>query len=230
MTDPEYSRGLTVYYATYIASELPSNLLVKKVGPKIWLPLLTVAWGIVTMCLGFVKNYAGFVAVRAILGLTEGGLLPGIILYLSTMYKRGELAFRIGLFYTSASLSGAFGGLLARGLSSIPASGFISSWRWIMVIEGLLTVAVGVACYFFLPNNIRSCKFLTPAEREFAAQRLAADQPDNVDDGMNWGEVKRGLLSISCWLSAMAYFGILAGLYSFGLFVSFAVSFFETSY
>ena len=77
------------------------------------------------MCLGFVKNYAGFVAVRAILGLTEGGLLPGIILYLSTMYRRGELAYRIGLFYTSASLSGAFGGLLARGLSSIHKSGYI---------------------------------------------------------------------------------------------------------
>ena len=85
-------------------------------------------WGIVTMCLGFVQNYAGFVAVRAILGLTEGGLLPGIILYLSTMYRRGELAYRIGLFYTSASLSGAFGGLLARGLSSIHSSGYIGKW------------------------------------------------------------------------------------------------------
>jgi MFS family permease len=62
-----------------VVSELPSNLVLKKVSPKIWLPLLTILWGIVTMCLGFVQNYAGFVAVRAILGVTEGGLLPGIV-------------------------------------------------------------------------------------------------------------------------------------------------------
>jgi len=109
--------------------------VLKKVSPKIWLPALTVAWGIVTMCLGFVKNYTGFMIVRAVLGLTEGGLLPGIVssvllallcacysfdhrliffpckvLYLSGMYTRPEMALRIGLFYTSASLSGAFGG------------------------------------------------------------------------------------------------------------------------
>lgn len=176
------------------------------------------------MCLGFVKDYAGFVAVRAILGLTEGGLLPGIILYLSTMYQRGELAFRIGLFYTSASLSGAFGGLLARGLSAIPASGIAHTWRWILIIEGLFTVVVGIICYFFLPNNLGDCKFLTQAERTFAIERLHGDGPEKTvvggHESMNWGEVKRGLLSISCWLSALAYFGILAGLYSFGLFVS----------
>ena len=91
-------------------SELPSNLLLKHLTPKIWLPLLTTLWGVVTMCLGFVHSFASFFAVRAILGLTEGGLLPGMVLYLSGMYTRGEIALRIGVFYTAASLSGAFGG------------------------------------------------------------------------------------------------------------------------
>lgn len=72
---------------------------------------MTVAWGIVTVGLGFVRGYSSFIAVRAILGLTEGGLLPGFILYLSGLYNRGELALRIGIFYTAASLSGAFGGM-----------------------------------------------------------------------------------------------------------------------
>ena len=79
ITDNQYDTGLTVYYATYIASEIPSNLVLRRISPKIWLPALTVMWGIVTMCLGFVKNYAGFMAVRAVLGITEGGLLPGIV-------------------------------------------------------------------------------------------------------------------------------------------------------
>lgn len=104
-------------------SEIPSNLVMKKVSPKIWLPALTVAWGIVTIGLGFVDSYSSFLAVRAILGLAEGGLLPGIILYLSGLYNRGELALRIGIFYTAASLSGAFGGMHGPDvLFCVPAS------------------------------------------------------------------------------------------------------------
>ncbi|KAM0345447.1 hypothetical protein ACHAPU_006374 [Fusarium lateritium] len=110
LTNLQYSQGLAVFYATYVFSELPSNLVLKKVSPRIWLPTLTVAWGIITMCLGFVRNFASFISVRAILGIAEGGLLPGMVLYLSSIYSRGELALRIGIFYTAASLSGAFGG------------------------------------------------------------------------------------------------------------------------
>lgn len=124
INDHQYSIGLCVFYATYIASELPSNLVLKKMSPKIWLPLLTSVWGILTMCLGFVTNFASFVTVRALLGCAEGGLLPGMVLYLAGFYRRQELALRIGIFYTAASLSGAFGGLLARGLNAIgPAGG-----------------------------------------------------------------------------------------------------------
>jgi hypothetical protein len=74
-----------------VRSEIPSNLVLKKISPKIWLPTLTIAWGIVTMCLGFVKNYAGFVAVRAILGITEGGLLPGMVCYPWVFQKSASL-------------------------------------------------------------------------------------------------------------------------------------------
>jgi MFS family permease len=112
LTNIQYSQGLAVFYATYVFSELPSNLVLKKVSPRIWLPTLTVVWGIITMCLGFVSNFASFAAVRALLGVAEGGLLPGMVLYLSSIYTRGELALRIGIFYTAASLSGAFGGEL----------------------------------------------------------------------------------------------------------------------
>lgn len=227
MTDWQYDTGLAVYYATYIASEIPSNLVLKKVSPKIWLPALTIAWGIVTMCLGFVRNYAGFMGVRALLGITEGGLLPGMVLYLSGMYTRGEMALRLGLFYTAASLSGAFGGLLARGLTEIGKHGHQAIWSWIFIIEGLITVVVGIFAYFMLPNSIATASFLSEKERSFAVARLHLDTPSRLAlDGsehhhevFRWSEVMRGILSPSTWLSACAYFGILAGLYSFGLFL-----------
>ncbi|KAH7406837.1 major facilitator superfamily domain-containing protein [Phaeosphaeria sp. MPI-PUGE-AT-0046c] len=217
INDHQYAIGLCVFYATYIASELPSNLVLKKMSPKIWLPLLTAVWGLLTMCLGFVRNFASFVTIRALLGVAEGGLLPGMVLYLSQFYRRNELALRIGIFYTAASLSGAFGGLLARGLNAIGPSGGLEGWRWIFIVEGLLTVFVGVCSAIFLPNSIESAGFLSPIEKELARHRL--DQQSSSHEPFSWSEVRRGVFNIQVWLSALAYFAILCCLYSFGLFL-----------
>ncbi|GES60606.1 putative MFS transporter [Aspergillus terreus] len=218
ITGHQYDIGLTVFYLTYICSEVPSNLIIKKASPKIWLPTLTAVWGIITMCLGFVRNFGSFVAVRAILGVAEGGLLPGMVLYLSFFYRRGDLALRIGLFYTAASLSGAFGGLLARGLAEIGPRGGLEGWRWIMIIEGLL------ACNPSPP--LETASFLTVEERAYARERILLDNPSVQENALaeeqetlKWSEVRRGLLDIRMWLSATAYFAILSGLYSFGLFL-----------
>lgn len=229
--DVQYDQGLAVFYATYIVSEIPSNLVLKRVTPRIWLPFLTFSWGVVSMCQGFIQNFAGFVAVRAVLGFTEGGLLPGMILYLSSMYTRRELALRIGLFYTAASLSGAFGGLLARGLSELAGHGGLSAWRWIFIIEGLLTVAVAAVAGFILPNGLVAASFLTKEEKAHAVRRLQRavfagstgsmmNPEDEATEKFSWHEVGRAVFSWQTWLSASAYFGILSGLYSFGLFVS----------
>ncbi|OJJ45515.1 hypothetical protein ASPZODRAFT_134195 [Penicilliopsis zonata CBS 506.65] len=222
ITDHQYDIGLMVFYLTYVLSELPSNLILKKASPRLWLSFLTCIWGIITMCLGFVKNYGGFVAVRAILGVAEGGLLPGMVLYLSSFYRRSDLALRIGLFYTAASLSGAFGGLLASGLAQIAPRGGLVGWRWIFIIEGLLTLVCGLIAGFILPNNLETASFLKDEERVFAIERLALDQPSrntHETEKFDWSEVIRGILDPKMWLSATAYFGILAGLYSFGLFL-----------
>jgi MFS family permease len=228
ITNAQYANGLCIFYAFYIASELPSNLVLKRVSPRIWLPTLTFLWGVVGMCLGFVRNEADFLAVRALLGLTEGGLLPGMVLYLSSMYTRGELALRIGLFYTTASLSGAFGGLLARGLSAIPTTSTIdASWRWIMIIEGLLTSLIGALAYLVLPNSVATASFLSQEEKDVAQSRLQQSHTATLPlsagppepERFKWSEVIRGLKSPQLWLSGTAYFAILAALYSFGLFL-----------
>ncbi|GJD01397.1 major facilitator superfamily transporter [Colletotrichum higginsianum] len=219
ISNSQYNQGLAVFYATYIASELPSNLVLKKVSPRIWLPFLTCAWGIVTMCLGFVRSYGSFVAVRAILGMTEGGLLPGMVLYLSGLYTRGELALRIGIFYTAASLSGAFGGLLARGLSAIGSKGGLEGWRYIFIIEGLLTVVCGIIAAIGLPNNLATAKMLTPRSASGRCSGFKDTLKTGSKEKFRWSEVGRGVFNVQVWLSATAYFAILSGLYSFGLFL-----------
>lgn len=220
LTNHQYANGLAIFFAFYIAAELPSNLVLKRLTPRLWLAFLTIAWGIVGMCLGLVRNYAGFLAVRAVLGFVEGGLLPGMVLYLSMLYTRSELALRIGLFYTTASLSGAFGGLLARGLSAIPTTHIVDkSWRWIMIIEGLLTVAAGLLAIILLPNDASTASFLSSKEKVVASARLMASHHNSEPERFRWSEVLRGALSPSLWLSATSYFAILSGLYSFGLFL-----------
>ncbi|KAG8408147.1 hypothetical protein J3459_018109 [Metarhizium acridum] len=224
LSDSQYTTGLAVFYATYVASELPSNLLLKKVSPKILLPGLTAVWGIITMCLGFVRGFTSFWVVRALLGVAEGGLLPGMVLYLSSLYTRGELALRIGIFYSAASLSGAFGGLLARGLSAIGPRGGLEGWRWILIIEGLLTVVAGLVAYLGLPNSVATATYLSAEEREWAVRRLTKNSSrfnlaKEYDEKFSWGEVRRGLFNLQVWLTSTAYFAILSGLYSFGLFL-----------
>ncbi|GAB0138810.1 hypothetical protein EsDP_00007032 [Epichloe bromicola] len=225
LSDQQFTTGLAVFYATYVASELPSNLLLKRAPPRILLPCLACVWGIVTMCLGFVRGSASFVAVRALLGMAEGGLLPGMVLYLSGLYTRGELALRIGIFYSAASLSGAFGGLLARGLSAIGPRGGLEGWRWILVLEGIMTFVAGVIAYFCLPNSVSTASYLTLEEREWATQRLANDSNGRFnlakekEEPFGWAEVGRGVFNVQVWLTSTAYFAILSGLYSFSLFL-----------
>ncbi|PHH85287.1 hypothetical protein CDD83_639 [Cordyceps sp. RAO-2017] len=221
ISDRQYAQGLAVFYATYIASELPSNLVLKRASPRVWLPCLAAAWGIATTALGFVRGFGAFLAVRALLGIAEGGLLPGMVLYLSGLYTRGELALRIGIFYTAASLSGAFGGLLARGLSAIGPRGGLEGWRWIFIIEGLITVVAAIVAYFNLPNSPATASYLTLEEREWAMRRLAMDfnSARESEERFRWSEVGRGVLNVQVWLTSTAYFAILSGLYSFGLFL-----------
>ncbi|KAF8529114.1 MFS transporter [Hysterangium stoloniferum] len=168
----QFNTALAVFYVTYILSELPSNWVLKRVHANRWLPFIVFAWGTVTTLSGFMKNFGGLIAVRLFLGLCEGGLLPGMVLYLSSIYKRNELQLRIGIFYASASLSGAFGGLLAFGITKMDGVRGIEGWRWIFIIEGIATIVVAIISAMLLPRGIRTASFLTEEERAFALNRL----------------------------------------------------------
>lgn len=194
LTDNKYSTALALFYVTYIFSELPSNMMLRKLGAKFWLPFLVFCWGIITICLGFVQNFAGLVVVRMLLGLFEGGLLPGMPLYLSTLYPRYMVQFRIGLFYASASLAGAFGGVLATGFiqmdglgaqtrtlasrTPVTATG-VAGWRWIFIMEGLLTVIIACFSWWCLPASVKEAKFIPDDEREALLAVLGRDMQNN---------------------------------------------------
>lgn len=113
MTSDQYLTGLTVFFIGYISLEVFWNIILKRVGPRLWLPSVTLAWGIVSTLQGIVVNKEGFYVVRTFLGITEGALFPGVVFYFSMWYKRSERVYRISLFFSAASLAGAFGGIFA---------------------------------------------------------------------------------------------------------------------
>ncbi|KAL4980300.1 major facilitator superfamily domain-containing protein [Aspergillus desertorum] len=131
-------------YQYKVAITLPSNLVLKKIRPRILLPTLCTSWGLVTILQCQARSFSGFAICRFFLGLCEGGLFPGIVLYLSGFYRRHELQVRIALFFSAASLSGAFSGLLAATIQQMDGVRGLRGWQWIFILEGLFTVCFGL--------------------------------------------------------------------------------------
>ena len=122
----DFNVALIVFYVPYVLVALPSNWIVKHYGAGRYLPGLVIAWGIVDVCMGTVKTYQGLIISRVFLGLCEGGLIGGIVIYIAMFYKRHELALRLALFYSASPFSGFAGGLLATGLGQIQYRGYNS--------------------------------------------------------------------------------------------------------
>ncbi|CAL1707482.1 unnamed protein product [Somion occarium] len=220
LTDHQYQIAVTVTFVPYIAAELPSNLLLRKIGPRVLMPSLLVIWGIIVTLHGLVSSYSGLVIIRAFLGLVEGPMFPGIVLYLSGFYTREELSLRVALFFSSASLSGAFSGLLAAAIQNMNGIGGKPGWAWIFILEGLFTVLVGLVSFFLVPSTPQDSKFLTQKQKNIIAQRLARDRPViGIIEAFSIKEIFRSLCSPHVMMVFIMFFGNGATLYGLALFL-----------
>ncbi|KAI3485877.1 hypothetical protein L1887_50676 [Cichorium endivia] len=209
----KFNIALAIFYITYIASEIPSNMALRKFGAKFWLPFIVFCWGIITVFFGLVQNFAGLCVIRLLLGLWEGGLLPG--------------------------------------------------WRWIFIMEGLITILFACIAWYMLPASVKKSKFLKDDERELMLAVLGRDQQNNraaaasvapivktngdtekhlppvtapnavvavgetavqqamvfEEEQFEWREIRRGLTEPQAWFTGIAYLLICNCLYSFSLFL-----------
>ncbi|KAL6712740.1 hypothetical protein ACLMJK_009678 [Lecanora helva] len=219
MTGNQYLTGLTLYFIGYVLFEIPRNIVLKRTSPKSWLPTLTLTWGIVANLLGIVQSMGGFFAARFVLGMTESGLFPGVVFYLSMWYKREEQHYRISLFFSAASLAGAFGGILAWGIAHMNGVGGLHGWRWIFLLEGMLTVVVSLIAYFFVANYPSTAKFLSPKERACIQARLAANSDATRDEAFTWANVATAAKDPKCWLYGLGFHTMSLPLYTLSLFL-----------
>ncbi|THV07792.1 MFS general substrate transporter [Dendrothele bispora CBS 962.96] len=220
MSDHQYSIVVTILYVPYILAELPSNLLLRKVGPRLLMPTLLTVWGVIVTLQGLVTSYPGLVVARAILGAIEGPMFPGIVLYLSGFYTRKELALRVAVFFSSASLSGAFSGLLAAAIVNMDGIGGKPGWAWIFILEGIFSVLMGVLGFFVVPSTPREVITLNDKEKELIIDRLQKDRPSmNPADRFSLREVIRSLTSPHVLLVFAMFYMLGTNLYGLALFL-----------
>lgn len=204
-----FNWAVSAFYITYILVEIPSNAILKRYGPRYYLPILVLGFGLISLCTAFVKSFAGLVVVRAILGIFEGGVMPGITFYLSCLYKPQELMLRVSFFLAAVGFAGAFGGLLATGLSRIPAWGVASmqihTWRNIFFFEGLITMLVALVAPLGMPASAGEAWFLSPRERKIAHQRLVQDRLENINRPAGLKDVKLALTSVTNYACGFAF-------------------------
>ncbi|CCF39072.1 major facilitator superfamily transporter [Colletotrichum higginsianum] len=220
LTGNRLNVAVTVFYVTYITFEIPASLILKKARPSRLIPFFILSWSATVVGSAFVTNYAGLLATRLLIGVFESGLFPCLTLYLSTYYKREEQARRISYLFVASALSGAFGGLLAYGLTSLHGASGLAGWRWLFLIEGVISLAVGFAFIVLLPDSFESAKWLT--EEDKALMRIRAEQSrvyQGESETFDKQEVKLAFKDPKVWLSAGCQFCANTCSFGFGTFL-----------
>jgi MFS family permease len=210
----QYQTAVSLVFVTYVLCETPSNMVLKKFTPRRWIALITVLWGIIATLTGLVNTYGQLVACRLLLGAVEAGLFPGLTIYLTFFYTKKELGMRVGYLLVSAAVAGALGGLLAFAIGSMDGIAGLHGWRWIMIIEGLPSVVLGIVTYFALPNDPDTCYFFNAADRALVQARRDAEYGQTASAQVfNWKDARSAFLDWKVWLISTGQFGIDTMLY-----------------
>jgi len=199
MSSNDYSLALLIFFVGYLLFEIPSNMILSRSRPAIYLPTIMAVWGAMTIVYMAVKNLSGLIALRFFLGIVESGFFPGVLFLLSSWYKREELSKRFAIFYSASIISGAFGGILAAAVvQGMEGLNGIRGWRYLYMIEGTCTIFVSFLAFFILPNFPRSTSWLTPREKALATKRLAL-QSAAYSTGRPIGHREGALMAVKDW-------------------------------
>ena len=215
----QYNNALVIFFVPYILLEIPSNIILKKLKPRVWLSICMFGFGLVTMLQGLVQNYSGLLATRFFLGVFETGMFPGAFYLIGMWYRRNEAQKRYSFFFSSTTLAGAFGGLLASAIGKMDGMRGYAGWRWIFILEGLLTCCVSFFLYFLLPCFPEEVKWLSEDERQYVQARLRIDQGRSaLERPIKLADVGRVLKDPKIIVGGLMYFGLIVPAYGYAYF------------
>jgi ACS family tartrate transporter-like MFS transporter len=208
--DATYAFGAGIFFIGYFLFEVPSNLIMERVGARRWIARIMITWGLISAGTAFVSGATGFVTMRFLLGVAEAGFFPGILLYLTYWFPSSERARVVGLFMVALPLSGLIGSPLSGELMRLNGLG-LEGWQWMLIIEGLPAVLLGIACLAWLPDGPADATWLEPDEREWLTTALASERWAVATHGHS--TLRAALVQPRVWALAVAYFGIVLALY-----------------
>ncbi|SJL10903.1 related to nicotinamide mononucleotide permease [Armillaria ostoyae] len=208
-TNDTVNLGIAVYSVIFSFACLSGAVISKIVGPARWIPVLMFAWGLVTMAHALITDRSGYLTVRCMIALTEGGVIPATLVYLGSFYKSTELATRLAWFWGIQTIASAVSGLMASGLLQLRGIGGLEGWKWLFLIDGIITVVVAVATWFYLPKNIaqtagglRGWKpWFDERQLQIGVTRVVQDDISKrvYEQKVKWSDVKDAATDLGLW-------------------------------
>lgn len=202
--------GAGVFFLGYFLFEVPSNMMLVRVGARVWIARIMIVWGLVTVAMMFVFDATSFHVLRFLLGAAEAGFFPGILFYLTRWFRPRDRAWAISLFMTAGTVAGAFGNPLSGALLLLDGVGGLAGWQWLFLVEGMPAVLLGISVLFLLTETPEQAGWLTPEE----AAWLAAEVPE-PPRGHAGSSLLAGLAHPVVWHLAAVYFLLVTGAYGF---------------
>ena len=213
-----YAFGAGLFFIGYAVFEVPSNLMLHRVGARWWLARIMVSWGIIAACFMFIQGPVSFYVLRFLLGVAEAGFFPGVILYLTYWVPARHLSRARGYFYAGIAIAGILGNPLSGALLELNGIANLRGIQWMFMIEGLLAVVVGVWSFFYLTDKPRDAKWIPADEREALALTIEAEDSAKAS-GHAPGSVMKALVNWRVWYFSAIYFCIQIAVYGVTFFL-----------
>lgn len=202
--------GAGIFFWGYFLFEVPSNLMLQRVGARLWMCRICVTWGLLSMVTAFVRDPIGFSVLRFLLGAAEAGLYPGMVLYMTYWFPSDTRARFIALFLAGVPLANVIGGPISGWLLDVSGHG-LHGWQWMLILEGVPSLVCGIAALWLLPNGPNDVKWLTAEEKAILAARLAQEPPGALHGFWEMIADRR------IWLLMIPDFSIVIALYGLNL-------------
>jgi MFS family permease len=183
--------------------QIPSNMIASKIKwPGIYINIAMAVWGAISACTAAVNNFSGLVAARFFLGVVEAAFLPGVVYYISLFYNRQQMTLRTAIFYSGSQIGNAVGPLIAIGVLNLDGKQGLSGWRWLFIIEGVVTIFFAIIFALVLPHSLQTIRGFTQLESEFLRYNYAKDigQQDHMDEASAWKGLKLAVSDLKTWL------------------------------
>ena len=209
LSDAAYAFGAGLFFWGYAILEVPSNLVLARVGARVWIARIMIGWGLVSSAMMFVSGPWSFAAFRLALGVAEAGFFPGMILYLTYWFPAAERARAVAFFMTATALTGVVGGPLSGVLMQLEGVLGLRGWQWLFLLEGIPAIILGVVTLYYMTDRPEQARWLAPEEREWLCARLADERSAHPADHSFAAALRSPML----WMFCAIYFCNNVGFY-----------------